>query len=138
MKKKKTKHVSNIDESFIADESKHISQEDLKKLERKRSRLSKMMKLKVFAKQKDKFKLLLEIINQYRNGVYNEIPWRSIAAITFTLIYIVNPLDIVPDVLPIVGYVDDVSVFMALLKLVEQDISDYKDWKAVENDLKNE
>ena len=138
MKRMKKRHKTKIDKEFVADEAKKIQKEDLKKLHRKKSRLKKILNLKVFAKQKDKLKLLLEILQQYRKGYYRKIPWRSVAAITFTLLYIINPLDMIPDVLPVVGYVDDISVFMGLLKLVDQDIDEYENWKAVEQNLVDE
>jgi len=129
------KNLQRINKGFVAQEAKNINSSDFKKLERKRSRLKKIMNLKVFAEHKAKLKLILEILQQYRKGYYRKMPWRSVAAITFTLLYIINPLDMIPDVLPVLGYIDDISVFMALLKLIDQDIHDYKDWKTVEQNL---
>ena len=134
----KKRHKTKIDKEFVADEAKKIKKEDLKKLDRKKIRLKKILNLKLFAKQKEKLKLLLEILQQYRKGYYRKIPWRSVAAITFTLLYIINPLDMIPDVLPILGYVDDISVFMGLLKLIDQDIDEYEDWKTVEQNLESD
>lgn len=127
---KRTKHKPHIDKEFVAENAQHIEKDDLDKLSRERKRLQKILNLKVFAKQKQKFKLLLEILKQYRKGTYRKIPWRSVASITFTLLYIINPLDIVPDVLPIVGYVDDISVFMALMRLIDEDIKEFESWKS--------
>jgi uncharacterized membrane protein YkvA (DUF1232 family) len=52
-----------------------------------------------------------------------------IASIVFTLIYVLNPFDLVPDMLPLIGQLDDVAVMGACLVLVEQDLHKYKDWK---------
>ena len=41
----------------------------------------------------------------------------------------INPFDIVPDVLPFVGAVDDASVIAACLFLIERDLLQYRDWK---------
>ncbi len=123
----------HIDKDFILKQSKHIDKEDVEKLARKQKRLNKIMNLQVFWKQKQKIKILFELFKQYKSGRYKMIPWRSFAAITFSLLYIVNPLDIVPDVLPIVGYVDDISVFLTLYKLIEKDIEKYEDWKVGED-----
>ncbi len=119
-----------IDKDYIEDQSKGIDEDDINRLNKKKTKLRKLLSLSVFAKQKDKAKLLLEIVQNYKNGSYNTIPWRSIAAITFALLYIINPFDIVPDVLPFIGFVDDLSVFMALSNLVEKDVEDYKMWKS--------
>ena len=41
-----------------------------------------------------------------------------------------NPFDLVPDVLPLIGQVDDVAVMGACLILVEQDLHKYRNWKS--------
>ena len=38
-----------------------------------------------------------------------------------------NPFDLVPDMLPVIGQLDDVAVIGACLILVEQDLHKYKD-----------
>ncbi len=47
----------------------------------------------------------------------------------FALIYVFNPFDIVPDVLPIIGAVDDATVIAACLMLIERDLNKYRTWK---------
>jgi uncharacterized membrane protein YkvA (DUF1232 family) len=73
--------------------------------------------------------LLLAVIKDYRAGIYRNIPYGTITAIAFTLIYVLNPFDIVPDVLPVIGQIDDAAVMSACLLLVEQDLHKYKNWK---------
>ena len=58
-----------------------------------------------------------------------EINFTAIAAAVFALIYVFNPFDIVPDVLPFVGAVDDASVIAACLMMIERDLFKYRDWK---------
>ena len=53
----------------------------------------------------------------YRN--YRRIPFGAAAAAAFTLIYVLNPLDLLPDVLPIVGQLDDAAVVAACGVLIE-------------------
>ncbi len=74
-------------------------------------------------------RLLLSVIRDYWTGKYRKLPWGTIAAIVFTLIYILDPWDLVPDVLPIIGEVDDAAVLAACLFLVERDLLAYKQWK---------
>ena len=61
--------------------------------------------------------------------MYRQVPYGTIASIVFTLIYVLNPFDLVPDMLPLIGQLDDVAVMGACLILVEQDLHKYKDWK---------
>jgi uncharacterized membrane protein YkvA (DUF1232 family) len=72
---------------------------------------------------------LIAIVKDYWSGTYRQIPFGVIASIVFTLIYILNPFDLVPDVLPVIGQVDDAAVMGACLMLVEQDLQKYKAWK---------
>jgi uncharacterized membrane protein YkvA (DUF1232 family) len=73
--------------------------------------------------------LLIAIVKDYWSGRYRQIPFGVIASIVFTLIYVLNPFDLVPDVLPVIGEVDDAAVMGACLILVEQDLQKYKAWK---------
>ena len=77
----------------------------------------------------DDSKTLMALIRDYRAGNYRAALYGTIAAVVFALIYVFNPLDIIPDVLPFVGAVDDASVIAACLMLVERDLLKYKNWK---------
>jgi uncharacterized membrane protein YkvA (DUF1232 family) len=77
--------------------------------------------------------MLIAIVKDYWAGTYRQIPYGSLAAIVFTMAYVLNPLDLIPDVLPVIGQVDDSLVVGACLLLVEQDLYIYKNWKT-END----
>jgi uncharacterized membrane protein YkvA (DUF1232 family) len=77
----------------------------------------------------DDGRLLLSAVKDYWQGNYRKWPWGTMAAVVFTLIYVFDPLDLVPDVLPIIGEVDDGAVVAACLILVERDLLAYKKWK---------
>lgn len=74
-------------------------------------------------------KMLTALVKDYRLGNYKGALYGTIAAVVFALIYVFNPLDLLPDVLPFVGALDDASVIAACLMLVERDLFKYRDWK---------
>jgi uncharacterized membrane protein YkvA (DUF1232 family) len=78
-------------------------------------------------------KVLTALVRDWRAGKYRQALYGTIAAVVFGLIYVINPLDIVPDVLPFLGALDDATVIGALLMLVERDLKKYRSWK--ENQL---
>ena len=43
--------------------------------------------------------------------------------------YVLNPFDLVPDFIPLVGQIDDAAVVAACLLMVRQDLHRYKKWK---------
>lgn len=73
--------------------------------------------------------LMLSMVRDYIDGSYREIPNWIICAVVFALLYILNPLDLIPDVFPVVGQLDDAIVIGACLVLIDQQLQEYKAWK---------
>ncbi len=78
----------------------------------------------------DNAKLLFQMLKDYKAGKYTDVPWSLIAAIVFAVVYFFSPIDVIPDVIPFLGYVDDVAVFGILLKTFADQIAAYKTWRA--------
>ena len=83
-------------------------------------------KLKRFA---DDAMILISLIKDYATGNYREIPWNIIASVGAALLYVLSPIDLIPDFLPMVGYLDDAAVIAFCLSLIEKDLAAYKVWK---------
>jgi len=76
-----------------------------------------------------KMVLLFAVAKDYVNGDYIEIPKRSIVAILGGIIYFLSPIDIVPDFVPVLGFIDDIFVLNLVYKQVLKDLEKYKIWK---------
>ena len=77
-------------------------------------------------------KLMFGMLKDYRSGVYSNIPWFTIASVVFALLYVLNPLDLVPDFIPGFGYIDDFAILTITLRFIETDLHKYLDWKLEE------
>lgn len=73
-------------------------------------------------------RLLLNLVRDARRGRYQTVPVWTLSAAAFTLLYVLNPFDMVPDALPLFGLLDDAAVVSACLSLVEQDLREYQEW----------
>lgn len=73
--------------------------------------------------------LLFSLVKDYYQGNYRNIPYKTISAAVVGLLYVINPIDIIPDFLPFIGQVDDALVLGLCLKLIETDLLKYKTWK---------
>jgi uncharacterized membrane protein YkvA (DUF1232 family) len=62
-------------------------------------------------------------------GKYRKIPCRSIVAILFTILYILFPIDFLPDYILGIGQVDDAMILILCLFFIERDLAQYKEWK---------
>ncbi len=78
---------------------------------------------------REDIKLMFAMIRDYWNGSYRDVPWKSIAAIAGALLYVLNPLDVIPDLLIGIGFLDDAGVVALCLKLVESDLHRYAAWR---------
>ena len=114
----------------IKDGAQNVTQKDIQKVISRSEEIQRKFSAKgPLARFVEDGKLLIAIVKDYWAGAYRQIPYGSIASIVFTLIYVFNPFDMMPDMLPIIGQLDDVAVMGACLILVEQDLHKYKDWK---------
>lgn len=107
-----------------------VTEEDIKKVIDSADEIKKKFKLKGplgrFIKD---VKLMISLVQDYWNGSYREIPWWSITAVVTALLYVLNPIDLIPDFIPVAGYIDDAMVVTACLLMVEQQLAEYEAWK---------
>ena len=107
---------------------------DNDKMEKFLQKLEK--KLKVIPKVGDKLAMvpiMISLIKGYIKREYTDIPLGSIIATISALIYWVSLIDLIPDAIPVFGYLDDAAVIGVCLKLIGNDIEDYQKWRK-END----
>jgi uncharacterized membrane protein YkvA (DUF1232 family) len=74
-------------------------------------------------------KIMIGMVKDVKNGSYPNVPWFTIATIVMALLYVLNPLDLIPDFIPGVGYIDDLAVFSIGIGWIESDLHKYLDWK---------
>ena len=74
-------------------------------------------------------RLMFSALKDWANGSYKKIPFATIAMIVFAIVYFLNPMDVIPDPIPFVGYVDDASVIMLAFSAAEFDLKEYARWK---------
>ena len=66
----------------------------------------------------------------YGKKKYRVFPWRTVAAFLVSLAYLFDPFDIIPDYLPVIGYIDDAAVFGLLVAAIRRDVGKYLEWEA--------
>jgi uncharacterized membrane protein YkvA (DUF1232 family) len=104
-----------------------FTEEDLEKV--KADAETAETKAKFLGGQFESFQLTWSLLQDYWAGKYTSIPWKLIASTGFAVAYLVSPLDIIPDFLPIIGFVDDASVFALVVSSFQSELSAYKKWK---------
>ena len=122
--------LNKPNEEFIKEGAQNVTEKDVEKVIIKSEEIQRKFSARgPLARFIEDGKLLIAIVKDYWSGAYRNVPYGVIASSVFTLIYVLNPFDMVPDMLPVIGQLDDVAVMGACLILIEQDLHKYKDWK---------
>ncbi|MFC7522956.1 YkvA family protein [Parapedobacter sp. GCM10030251] len=93
-----------------------ISDEDLVKAESKSAYLDEKV---------EEFRLLISMSKDVIAGRYHMNKW-NLSIIIATIAYVISPLDAVPDVLPLMGWMDDVTIVTYAVSKLTEEIKKYK------------
>ena len=80
----------------------------------------------------DDLLVLIRLLRAWANGGYRAVPWRTLVVASAAVLYFVNPLDVIPDQLPGIGYLDDASVIAAVATLLRDDLRRFARWESLE------
>jgi len=82
-------------------------------------------KKKILSIQTD-ITVLLAMLKAWAKGDYREVPWMTLVLSTGALIYFVNPFDAVPDMVPVLGLLDDATVIGFVVASIGKDIQNFR------------
>jgi uncharacterized membrane protein YkvA (DUF1232 family) len=78
---------------------------------------------------REKFYVLGRLTKAYAMGQYREIPWKTILIIVAAIIYFVNPIDLLPDFIPVAGLTDDFGILVWVYNSVSNEIDKFLTWE---------
>lgn len=78
-------------------------------------------------------KIMIHLIRDWVNGDYKELSNNTVLLVVIALLYLVMPLDLIPDFLPM-GFIDDIAVIGFVMKRISDEINKYKEWKYTFNE----
>ena len=76
----------------------------------------------------DHLKLLFSMLSDSYNKKY-PVPKKTVIVGIFALLYLINPIDIFPDFIPLMGFVDDLAALAFAASLIKDDLDNYRIWK---------
>lgn len=73
--------------------------------------------------------LLVRLLKAWKRGRYQGLSIRTLASLATALIYVVSPIDMIPDFIPGIGLIDDAAVLTFLLHSMAQDLATFRAWE---------
>lgn len=73
--------------------------------------------------------VVLDLMRDYWSGRYREIPRWVVGALAFALLYFINPIELIPEFVPVIGYLDDAALLLLALRLTREYVEKYKVWR---------
>ncbi len=109
-------------EKCAADKKKigRLLNQAFEKAEKNKSLLGKML---------DDLIVLVRLVKAWVTGKYSKIPWQTLILVVATILYFVNPFDVIPDFIPAVGYVDDATIIATGIQSIRGDLKEFNKWQ---------
>ena len=120
--KKKTPQISKAKEKKIAKRARKLLEEAARRMPSDGDIASASAQANAFQTAKpwytrfmpkvlwNRFMLMGKLVAAYKRGEYRQVPVKLIASLVFAIGYVVCPVDLIPDYIPVVGFVDDAAV----------------------------
>jgi uncharacterized membrane protein YkvA (DUF1232 family) len=118
----------------VAHDAENVTEDDVRRVVGRRRELDEKFKKvpEKLNKLVNQVKLLYELIRAYVDGSYREVPWVSIATAAAAVVYFLAPIDLVPDIIPGIGYIDDLVVARFALSAIGSDLRAFCEHKGYE------
>jgi uncharacterized membrane protein YkvA (DUF1232 family) len=81
-----------------------------------------------FKKIKSKLKSLGLLVRHFANGSYKGVETKNIVIILAGMIYFISPIDLIPDILPIVGFADDIALISFIYNSLADELEKFEHW----------
>ena len=117
-------------ESELGKRAKKMTRDDIADVLGKEGKAKTIVEKAGFLSQYwEDIKTSFALIRDWFNGSYDKVPARMIVSLAGALIYLVSPLDLIPDWVPMAGLVDDAAMLAFVFQLSKVDLNAYRRWK---------
>ncbi len=117
-----SEYVRGLQQLLISDKKKigYLLNQAFEKAEKNKNLLGKIL---------DDLIVLVRLVKAWVTGKYSKTPLHTIILVVATMLYFINPFDIIPDFIPVIGYVDDATMIATGIQSIRGDLKDFTKWE---------
>lgn len=80
---------------------------------------------------------IVYMLNDYYKGNYRRVPVTALLGGAAILIYLASPYDLIPDNVPIFGFIDDALIINLVVSLcLDHELEEYRRWRNENNEVR--
>ncbi len=72
---------------------------------------------------------LVRLVRDYATGSYRDVSTFTVVSGLAVLLYVLSPIDLIPDFIPVLGFLDDLSLISWFVGQFQGEISKFRDWE---------
>ncbi|MFZ1805886.1 MAG: DUF1232 domain-containing protein [Cyclobacteriaceae bacterium] len=84
---------------------------------------------RITAETKEQIFVLGRLLKAFTTGKYNTLPWKTAISIVAATLYFINPADIIPDIIPFTGLVDDFGILIWTYNSLGAELDKFLEWE---------
>ena len=77
---------------------------------------------------------LLRLVRAWVDGRYRQVPWQTVVLAIAGLTYFLMPMDMVPDWIVGLGFLDDVAVIGWVVRTIKGELEAFRRWEGEQGD----
>lgn len=82
----------------------------------------------------ESLQLLSRMIKAAVAGEYKGIPTTTLVGGVAVIIYFITPIDLIPDIIPVIGLLDDASLLAWFMTSIKAELDRFKEWEAMQHE----
>ncbi|QJX48841.1 DUF1232 domain-containing protein [Hymenobacter taeanensis] len=72
---------------------------------------------------------VVRLVRNYVSGTYRQVDTGTIVSALGVLLYTLSPVDLVPDFIPVVGFLDDLALISWFVEKFQGEITRFREWE---------
>ncbi|PSQ97215.1 MAG: hypothetical protein BRD55_02715 [Bacteroidetes bacterium SW_9_63_38] len=77
----------------------------------------------------DDLQTMMRLLLRWADRSYRQVSWTPLLLIVGALLYFITPLDLVPDALGALGFVDDATVITTVVQRIRGELERFRAWE---------